>query len=188
MLIHRAPSRVHRLAHPGAASGRLARSLSARLDDRFHFVADVAAGGREPIGAVVVGPGGTWAITLRAEPGRFRKRNGHWYQWNPATRSWVPWDAGSITAARLSGHRLERYLERAMLPSRVEAALLTPRGVQVDWEADQRPGIHIFRDAESLALAIEAERLLSKPQVEQIVALLDPHQPLPSSLRTPRPG
>ncbi len=188
MLIHRAPSRVHRLAHPGAAGGRLARSLSPRLDDRFHFVADVAPGTREPIGAVVVGPGGTWAITLRAEPGRFRKRNGHWYRWNPATRSWVPWEAGTITAARLGGRRLERYLERAMVPARVEAALLMPRGVQVEWDADQRPGIHLLRDAESLATAIGAERLLSKPQVEQIVALLDPHQPLPASVRVPRPG
>lgn len=158
-----------------------------RLDDRFHFVADVAPGTREPIGTVMVGPGGTWAITLDAEAGRFRKRNGHWYQWNPATRSRVPWEAGSITAARLSGHRLERHLERAMLPARVEAALLTPRGVQVG-EADQRPGIHILRDAESLATAIEAERLLSKPQIEQIVALLDPRQPLPASMRLPRPG
>jgi hypothetical protein len=183
MLIHRAPSRVHRLAHPGAASGRLARSLSPRLDDRFHFVADVRAGSREPIDAVVVGPGGTWAITLRAEPGRFRKRNGHWYHWNKVTRSWAPWDAGSITTARLSGRRLERYLERAMLPARVEAALLTPRGVQVDWEADQRPGIHVLRDAESLASAIAADRLLSKPQVDHIIALLDPRQPLPASMR-----
>ncbi len=185
MLIHRAPSRVHRLAHPGAAGGRLARSLAPRLDDRFHFVADVAAGGREPIGAVVVGPGGTWAITLRAEPGRFRKRNGHWYQWNRVTRSWVPWEATAITTARLSGRRLERYLERAMLPARVEAALLTPRGVQVDWEADQRPGIHVLRDPESLAAAIQAERMLGKLQIDRIMALLDPRQPLPGSVRPP---
>jgi len=186
MLIHHAPSRVHRLAHPGEASARLARSLSPRLDDRFHFVIDVRAGSREPIGAVVVGPGGTWAITLRAEAGRFRKRNGHWYQWNRATRSWVPWEAGSITTARLGGRRLERYLERAMLPARVEAALLLPRGAQIDWEAGQRPGIHVLREAESLAVAIESERLLSKPQVEQIVALLDPRHPLPASVRLPR--
>ncbi|TMB57273.1 MAG: hypothetical protein E6J47_02740, partial [Chloroflexi bacterium] len=161
MIVHRRPSRLRRLAFGGPAISRLASGLGARLDDRFHFLANVPAGGRTPLDAVVVGPGGTWAISVHAEPGRFRKRNGHWYRWNRATESWVPWEAESISAARLAGHRLERYLERAMLPGAVEACLLARRGVQIDWEADQRPGVQIERDVEVLAARIGREKRLS---------------------------
>jgi hypothetical protein len=179
VIVHRRPSRLRRLAFGAPPISRLANSLGARLDDRFHFLAGVQAGGRSPLDAVVVGPGGTWAISIHAESGRFRKRNGHWYRWNRDTESWVPWEAESISAARLAGHRLERYLERAMLPGAVEACLLVRRGVQIDWEAGQRPGVEIERDVEALAARIGREVRLSGGQVERIVALLDPRQPLP---------
>ncbi|MDP9250356.1 MAG: hypothetical protein M3O78_03190 [Chloroflexota bacterium] len=143
-------------------------------------------GGRAALDAVVVGPGGTWAISIHAERGRFRKRNGHWYRWNRDTESWVPWEAESISAARLAGHRLERYLERAMLPSVVEACLVTRRGVQIDWEVGQRPGVRIEREPEDLAARIARDVTLSAGQVERIVALLDPRQPLPGLAGTAR--
>jgi hypothetical protein len=179
MVVHRHPSRLRRLALPTPAIDRLAAALGKHLDDRFHLLAGVMTGGRATLDAVVVGPGGTWAISIHAETGRFRKRNGHWYQWNRATESWVPWDAESISAARLAGHRLERYLERAMLPSAVQACLITRRGVQIDWEAGQRPGVRIEWDPEDLAARIARDVSLSNGQVERIVALLDPRQPLP---------
>ncbi len=179
MVIHRPTSPSLRLALPRAGGDRLSGPLGRRLDDRFHYLRHVLAGGKEPIEAVMVGPGGTWALTLRADHGRYRKRNGHWYRHSDATDSWVPWDAGPITATRLGGRRLEMYLERATLPSAVTACLVPPRGVEIEWDSGQRPGIQVIRDADALAAGIAAGGSLTKNQVERIVALLDPRQPLP---------
>lgn len=186
MVIHRPSSPSLRLALPGSAGDRLSGPLGRRLDDRYHYLRLVHAGGKEPIEAVVVGPGGTWALTLRAEPGRYRKRNGHWYRLSGSTDSWVPWDADRITAARLAGRRLEMYLERATLPSAVTAVLVPPREVEIEWDAGQRPGIQVIRDADALAAGITAGGNLTKAQVDRIVALLDPRQPLPKLSRTAR--
>jgi len=164
----------------------LSGPLGRRLDDRFHYLRRVLAGGREPIEAVVVGPGGTWALTLRVEPGHYRKRNGHWYRLSDATDSWVPWDADRISGARLAGRRLEMYLERATLPSSVTACLVPPHGVEIEWDAGQRPGIQVIRDTDALAAGIGAGGSLTRSQVERIVALLDPRQPLPGLSRTAR--
>lgn len=180
MILHPLTSRTRRIALPGFGVGeRVPTILGRRLDDAFHYFRNVAAGGDEPIDAVVVGPGGTWAISFGHEAGRFRKRNGHWYRWNRSTESWVPWEAEPIAQARLAGHRLELYLERAGLPSTVEAALLAGRDCEVSWEADQRPGIHIHAEPERLAARIGRDETLSPSQVDRIVALLDPRQPLP---------
>lgn len=179
MIIHQPSTRTHRLAIPGFAADRLATALARPLDDTYHYVRDVAAGGTPPIEAVVVGPGGTWALTTTRARGRFRKRNGHWYAWSRATESWIPWEPRPITEARLAGHRLELFLERATLPAIVEPCLLTGRNAEVDWEPDQRPGIHVQRDPERLAARIGRDEVLTPAQVDRIVALLDPRQPLP---------
>jgi len=179
MIIHQPSTRTHRLAIPGLASDRLAGALGRRLDDAYHYVRDVAAGGTPVIEAVVVGPGGTWALTTTRTRGRFRKRNGHWYAWSRATESWIPWDPRPITEARLAGHRLELFLERATLPATVEPCLLIGRGAEIDCEPDQRPGIHVMRDPEQLAARIGHDEVLTPAQVDRIVALLDPRQPLP---------
>jgi hypothetical protein len=186
MVIHRSSSPSLRLALPRTGGDRLSGPLGRRLDDRYHYLRLVLAGGREPIEAVVVGPGGTWALTLRAESGRYRKRNGHWYRLSAATESWVPWDASPITGTRLAGRRLEMYLERATLPSAVTACLVPPRAVEVEWDAGQRPGIQVIRDADALATAIAGGGNLTKAQVDRIVALLDPRQPLPRLTGTAR--
>ena len=81
----------------------------------------------EAIDAVLVGPGGTFAITPAGERGRHARRNGHWYRWNRSTESWVPWEAAPINTARLAGRRLSLYLERAALPAPVSAVLVPPR-------------------------------------------------------------
>jgi hypothetical protein len=188
MVIHRPTSPSLRLALARSAGDRLSGPLGRRLDDRYHYLRLVLAGGSEPIEAVVVGPGGTWALTLRVEAGRYRKRNGHWYRWSAATDSWIPWDAGRITAARLAGRRLEMYLERATLPSAVTACLVPPRGVEIEWDAGQRPGIQIIQDADTLAASLTAGGTLTKGQVDRIVALLDPRQPLPKLARPARAG
>lgn len=187
MLLHRPSSPSRRLALPRAGGDRLSGPLERRLDDRYHYLRRVLAGGTPPIEAVVVGPGGTWALTLRAEAGQHRKRNGHWYRWSAATESWIPWGAEVINATRLAGRRLEMYLERATLPAAVTACLVPPRGVEVEWDAGQRPGIQVIRDADSLASRITASETLIKGQVDRIVALLDPHQPLPRLERATRP-
>jgi len=186
MVIHRPSSPSHRLALPRGGGDRLSGPLGRRLDDRYHYLRRVLAGGSPPIEAVVVGPGGTWAISLRAEAGRFRKRNGHWYRWSDGMESWIPWDAAVINTTRLAARRLEMYLERATLPSTVTACLVPPRRVEVEWDAGQRPGITVIRDADGLAARITAAETLTRGQVDRILALLDPRQPLPRLERSSR--
>lgn len=179
MIIHRPIARARHLALPRVGGDRLSGPLARRLDDRFHYLRRVPAGAGEPIDAVLVGPAGTWALTLRAEPGRYRKRNGHWYRWNADTESWIPWEAAPVTAARLAGHRLEQFLERAGLPATVVACLAPPRGVEIGWEPGQRPGIQVVGEIDALAARVSNGEGLTPVHIERIVALLDPHQPLP---------
>ena len=124
-------------------------------------------------------PGGTWSLIRADLHGRVRKRNGHWYRWNSSTESWAPWDAAAVNQARLAGHRLELYLERAGLPFDVEPCLLVTHADDVTWDADQRPGIHVHHDLERLAVRATRDEVLTPAQVDRIVALLDPRQPLP---------
>lgn len=182
MILHPNHPRGGRFSLPGLSpivSDPLAAGLGRRLDDGYHYLRHVASGGMEPIEAIVVGPGGTWTLTPMGERGRFRKRNGHWYRWNRSTDSWIPWEAAPVTAARLAGHRLELVLERAGLPPTVEACLFTGRGAEVSWEEDQRPGVHVHDDIERLARRLTRDEVLSTSQVDRIVAILDPRQPLP---------
>jgi hypothetical protein len=185
MIIHQPQARSHRIGlNPLAALGgdRLALALGRALDDGYHYLPRLAIGGPSGpamIDAVVVGSGGTWAITLAPEHGRFRKRNGHWYRWNRSTESWVPWEAQSVLAARLAGHRLEAHLERAALPAVVEPVLLAQSQAEIEWDEGERPGVHVHLDPSRLAARIGRDEVLSGPQVDRIVALLDPRQPLP---------
>jgi hypothetical protein len=179
MILHPA-SRSRRLGSPGLPQhDRLAPALGRRLDDGYHWFRAVAPGGMEPIDAVVVGPGGIWTLTMAGERGRFARRNGHWYRWNRSTDSWVPWDAVPMTAARMAGHRLSLYLERAALPAAVTAALVSPVEMEVTAGAGEHLGIVVERSADRLAALVAAEELLTAQQVDRIVALLDPRQPLP---------
>jgi hypothetical protein len=181
MIIHPIPQRTGRFSIRGlgaVSADRLSSTLGRRLDDRFHYVRHVRPGTAAPIDGVVVGPGGTWALVRADLHGRFRKRNGHWYRWNRSTESWIPWDARPITETRMAGHRLELLLERASLPSTVEACLVVSGG-EVDWEKDQRPGIHVHRDLDLLARRVARDEVLLPAQVDRIVALLDPRQPVP---------
>ncbi len=188
MIIHQAIRRTRPIgfAALGALAGDpLARGLGRLLGDDHHYMRGVPAAG-ETIDAVVVGPGGTWAITESSEHGRFRKRNGHWYRWNRATESWAPWAATPIDASRMAGHRLRQVLERAGVPAEVEACLVSDASMLIEWEPDQRPGIHVHRDPESLGTRIMRDVVLTPAQVERIVTLLDPRQPLPQLAPSPR--
>ncbi len=158
---------------------RLAAILGRHLDDGYHYFRRVTPAGTTEIETIVVGPGGTWTILRASLHGRFRKRNGHWYRWNRSTDSWIPWDAVPVNEARLAGHRLELYLERATQPSEVVAVLAPEAGMDVSWERDQAPGVHIEGDLERLAARIAKDEVLTPAQVDRIVALLDPRQPLP---------
>jgi len=179
MILHRA-SRSRRLGFHGLTSGdRTATALGRRLDDDHHWFRSIGPGGIEPIDAVVVGPGGTFAVTLAGERGRFARRNGHWYRLNRSTESWVPWEAAPITAARLAGRRLSLYLERAGLPASVDPILVPQSEMEVVSEPSDPIGVIVDRDTDHVASLVSAEERLSQSQVDRIVALLDPRQPLP---------
>jgi hypothetical protein len=179
MIVH-PTARTRRLGPLGWPGGdRVARALAHRLDDDWHWFRSVAPGGIEPIDGVLVGPGGTWALTMTGERGRFARRNGHWYRWNRSTESWVPWEPAPITAARLAGRRLSLYLERAALPAGVTAVLLPPEAMSVETAPGEQIGVVVEREPERLATLAAAEDRLSQAQVDRIVALLDPRQPLP---------
>jgi hypothetical protein len=192
MIIHQPhhPRRLTlgRLAALGGV--RLASSLGRTLDDAYHYLPQIALPGAaaadRPIDAVVVGPGGTWVVTHAAERGSFRRRNGHWYRWNRSTESWVPWDAREIVETRLAARRLETYLERAALPSRVEPLLLAAAGAVIEWEPGERPGMGVEQEPARLAARIAREERLTPQQVDRIVALLDPRQPLPRLATSPQ--
>ncbi len=179
MILH-PTSRSRRLGIPGLSHGdRLASGLGRRLDDGYHWFRSIAPAGIETIDAVLVGPGGTFAITTTGERGRHARRNGHWYRWNRSTESWVPWDPVPFTTARLAGRRLSLYLERAALPASVSAVLVPPAEMEVEVPREERIGVIVEGDAERLANLASAEEVLSQQQVDRIVALLDPRQPLP---------
>lgn len=188
MIVHPVPTRSSRFGVPRfltLGGDRVATTLARRLDDGYHYFRDVRAGGGTPIQAVVVGPGGTWTLSRTELRDRVRKRNGHWYRWNRSTESWVPWEALPIHEARLAGHRLELYLERASLPAAVEACLLVGGGGEVAWDPEQRPGVHVHDDLEPLARRIARDEVLTPAQVDRIAALLDPRQPLPRLATSP---
>ena len=177
--IHPRNSRFHLRSLSSLGSDRLALILGRRLDDGYHYFRKVTPAGLTEIETIVVGPGGTWTIHRAGLHGRFRKRNGHWYRWSQSTSTWIPWDAQSVNEARLAGHRLELYLERATQPCDVEAVLVPEPGMEVGWERDQAPGIHVEANLEHLAARIVRDEVLTPAQVDRIVALLDPRQPLP---------
>jgi hypothetical protein len=172
---------------PFASRDPMAEAFALRLDDDWHWFRQVSPGGIQAVDAVLVGPGGTWAITVAGERGRFARRNGHWYRWHRSTESWVPWDPAPITAARLAARRLSLYLERAGLPGEVVAVLAPPAEMAVQVEPADPIGLIVEREPERLTGRMTAEPLLSQQQVDRIVALLDPRQPLPQlAASTPR--
>jgi hypothetical protein len=165
----------------------VAEAFARRLDDDWHWFRSVSPAGIGTIDAVLVGPGGTWAITMAGERGRFARRNGHWYRWNRGTESWVPWDPTPVTAARLAARRLALYLERAGLPAEVAAVLAPPADMSVQVEPSDAIGLLVEREPERLSGRMTAEAVLTQQQVDRIVALLDPRQPLPQlAPSTPR--
>jgi hypothetical protein len=179
MIIHQS-SRSRRLGLPSLPHGdRMASGLGRRLDDGYHWFRTVAPGGMEAIDAVLVGPGGTFAITAAGERGRHARRNGHWYRWNRSTESWVPWEAAPITTARLAGRRLSLYLERAALPADVSSILVPPAEMDVEVPRDDQIGVIVEPDTDRIATLASVGEVLSQQQVDRIVALLDPRQPLP---------
>jgi hypothetical protein len=184
MIVHAPTSRSPRFGLPSLgqlAGDPLLAALGSRLDDATHYLQRVAPGGAQAVDVVLVGPGGTFALTRFDERGRFRHRNGHWYRWNRSTESWAPWLAAPIDDARLAARRLSLYLERAALPSDVQAVVVARRGTTFEPDPDQGHGvaIHGLDEVDALAARLAHEELLSAAQVDRIVALLDPRQPLP---------
>jgi hypothetical protein len=186
------------IRHPSSRSNRLfplnlggrdlfADGLTRRLDDEWHWFRHVTPGGIEPLDAVLVGPGGTWTLTTAGTRGRFARRNGHWYRWNRSTESWVPWEPVPVTAARLAARRLGLYLERAALPAAVTGVLVPPPDMSVEVARGDEIGLVVEREPERLAARVGSETVLTQQQVDRIVALLDPRQPLPQlAPSTPR--
>ena len=180
MILH-PPSRPRRLAIPGlSATDRLSSALARRLDDDYHWFSHVASGSAGPIDAVVVGPGGVWTLTLAGERGRFTRRNtGHWYRFIRPTESWVPWDPAPITAARLAARSLALVLERAGVDGTVDGVLVAPPDMSVEIPRGDDIGLRVEADPDRLGALVSREERLTLAQVDRIVALLDPRQPLP---------
>ena len=180
MILH-PPSRSRRLAIPGLSrADRLSTALARRLDDDSHLFLGVSVAGPDAIDAVVVGIGGTFTLTLAGERGRFARRNsGHWYRMHRSTASWVPWDATPITEARLAARRLGLLLDRAGLPATVTGVLVPPTDMSVEVARGEEIGVVVEPDADRLAALVTDDERLSPQQVDRIVALLDPRQPLP---------
>ena len=179
MILHSA-SRSRRLGLPGLPSGdRLGAALARHLGDEHHWFRAVAVAGPERIDAVLVGPGGTFTMSEAGERGRFARRNGHWYRWNRSTDSWVPWEPAPVTRARLAGRRLSLFLEAAVLPNAVQALLVIPRDMEIEVPAGDPIGLTVEADPARIARLATTEERLSQAQVDRIVALLDPRQPLP---------
>jgi hypothetical protein len=171
---------TRRMGIPGLGSrDPLADGLARRLDDEWHWFRRVAPGGMEALDAVLVGPGGTWSLSLADANGRFTRRNGHWYRWNRSTESWVPWDPAPVTRARLAARRLGLYLERAALPAEVHAVLVPSASMAIEAARDEPLGVVAEREPDRIAAIAVADPVLSQQQVDRIVALLDPRQPLP---------
>ncbi len=188
-MINHTTTRTRRLGIPGLpAPDRLGTALGQRLDDDYHWFRSVAPSGIEPVDAVLVGPGGTWALTIGSERGRFTRRNGHWYRWNRSTESWVPWEAAPITAARLAARRLSLVLEGAGLPATVLPILVPPDDAEISAAPGDEVGLAAEADPRRLAGLVSAEDVLTPPQVDRIVALLDPRQPLPRLAQATRGG
>ena len=182
MIVHPLKTRASRLQLPsmgGLTGDRVAGALSRRLDDGYHYFRHVSLAGGARAEGIVVGPGGTWCLSRAELHDRFRKRNGHWYRWNRSTESWVPWEPVPITATRLAARRLALYLERAALPSEVTPILLPPADTTVDAAPGEQLGVIVAREPDRIASTAVAQERLSQPQVDRIVALLDPRQPLP---------
>ena len=57
--------------------------------------------------------------------------------------------------------------------------LLPPSGMEVVVDAAEPTGLTIEAELERVASRVSAEERLSQAQVDRIVALLDPRQPLP---------
>ena len=188
-MIQHPGARSRRLGLPGMSSGdRLANALGRTLDDGYHWFRSIAPGGVETIDAIIVGPGGIWTLTTTGERGRFARRNGHWYHWNRSTESWVPWDAVAITAARLAARRLSLFLERASLPAAVDPILLPTSEMEVAFEPRDPIGLTVEHEPDRVARMVSAEERLSAAQVDRIVAVLDPRQPLPRLVQATRGG
>jgi hypothetical protein len=189
MILH-PPSRARRLAIPGlSAVDRLASALGRRLDDDYHWFSHVASGSGATIDAVVAGPGGAWTLTLAGERGRFTRRNtGHWYRFNRSTGSWVPWDPAPITAARLAATSLGLLLERAGIDAIVAGILVAPPDMSVEIGRGEEIGLTVEADAGRVGALVSREERLTLAQVDRIVALLDPRQPVPRLAQATRGG
>ena len=91
----------------------------------------------------------------------------------------MPWEPAPITAARLAARRLALYLERAALPSDVIPVLVPPDSMSVTAAPGEQIGVVAEAEPERIASLAVAQERLTQPQVDRIVALLDPRQPLP---------
>ena len=189
MILH-PPSRSRRLAIPGLSAGdRVSSALGRRLDDDYHWFSHVGSGGPVAIDAVVVGPGGAWTLSFGGERGRFTRRNtGHWYRLNRSTGSWVPWEPAPITAARLAARSLALVLEGAGVEAAVAGVLVAPTDMSVEVPRGDDIGLEIEADPDRLAALVSREERLTLAQVDRIVALLDPRQPLPRLAQATRGG
>jgi hypothetical protein len=93
-----------------------------------------------------------------------------------------------VTAARLAARRLSLLLERAGLPSDVGGVLLTGPDTEIASEPRDPIGLVVHHEPDRVGTQVSAEERLSQQQVDRIVALLDPREPLPRLVQATRGG
>ena len=91
----------------------------------------------------------------------------------------MPWDPAPITASRLAARSLALVLERAGVDGTVDGVLVAPPDMSVEIPRGDDIGLRVEADPDRLGALVSREERLTLAQVDRIVALLDPRQPLP---------
>jgi hypothetical protein len=100
----------------------------------------------------------------------------------------VPWDPAPITAARLAATSLGLLLERAGIDAIVAGILVAPPDMSVEIGRGEEIGLTVEADAGRVGALVSREERLTLAQVDRIVALLDPRQPVPRLAQATRGG
>lgn len=125
---------------------RLATFLETNLSDEWALFRNVVLpDGRGDLDAVLVGPGGVYALEVKTYAGHFRNVGDGWYQRN-ARGEWEPMRANPTRQARRNEERLRLFLSQANLTAPVTSrvvwagdGLLVQEGPQVTiWELRRR--------------------------------------------------
>src|SRR5205085_2778412 len=94
-------------------------AIESILDGRWYVFRNVLLpGSRADLDIVLVGPGGTWVLEVKAYSGNWRIENGRWSK-QTSNGSWAHKDFGPGAQARNNAIRLCNHLKDRGMPSGV---------------------------------------------------------------------